>query len=944
MARVVVQLTAVLLLLACAYRTQAFPPFEELQRFEQPALRAEPLADGDTYRLPNDTLPSHYAVELWTNVHNGETAFTGKVAISLKVLKATTEIVVHQRQLEKFSAVIRKTGTTEDKKLEISQDQEREFLKLSATGLTFEADSEWLLTIEYEGKLRRDNGGFYLSTYTDAEGKEKYLATTQFESTDARHAFPCYDEPAKRAQFTITINHDVSYNAISNMPVDETKTKAGVTVFQTTPSMPSYLVAFIVSEFVASGGELNGLPQRVFSRKGTEHEQEWALTTGMLVEKRLSGYFDVPFSLPKLDQAAIPDFAAGAMENWGLATYREEYLLYNTENSTVNTQTNIATIEAHEDAHMWFGDLVAIEWWSYLWLKEGFATLFENLAIDLAYPEWDIFQLFHAGSYQNAMATDANPNTRAMTHFVEKPSDISQLYDNIAYAKAGSMLNMWRHALTNAVFQRGLHIYLDTHKYSAANETHLFDAIALAAVEMNHEVPSKVSDMMESWTRQGGLPMLTVERNGNEIKIKQEQYTNDKSYTSEKLWHVPINYVLANKPDFRDTVATHFLEKSKEITIKESALTDDQWIILNKQSVGYYRVNYDARNWQLITEGLAKRPHKIHPNNRAQLISDLYRFTTSGRVSHGTLLNLLQYLPQETQYSPWSAANTAFVLFNRYLSGDKDYANFQFYVSALVNEQYDKFGINDVDGEQHLAKYTRNVIINLACLAGLSNCLTETRAKLNDLVENGKHIEANLQTQVYCQGLKNADDKIFNFVFDKLMNSNDQAERRLLISSLGCAQNEQQLQKYVKSSIDMNNKLRTQERSTVLSPVYSRGETGLLVSMDFLIENWQEYSKLNPGFGGVSPLYVDVVSMSAYVVNDKQEAKMTELLAAIKDSEVMGTQLQSSVDANIKSNKDWLASNREPIISYVNHFRNSSATFGVSMLVLALSLLCSKLF
>lgn len=158
---------------------------------------------------------------------------------------------------------------------------------------------------------------------------------------------------------------------------------SGVTSFETTVKMPSYLVAFIVSEFVYSNGELNDLPQRVFSRKGTEHEQEWALRTGMLVEKRLSGYFDVPFALPKLDQAAIPDFAAGAMENWGLATYREEYLLYNTENSTVNTQTNIATIEAHEDAHMWFGDLVAIEWWSYLWLKEGFATLFEHLAVDL---------------------------------------------------------------------------------------------------------------------------------------------------------------------------------------------------------------------------------------------------------------------------------------------------------------------------------------------------------------------------------------------------------------------------------------------------------------------------------------------------------------------------------------------------------------------------------
>lgn len=156
-----------------------------------------------------------------------------------------------------------------------------------------------------------------------------------------------------------------------------------MTSFQKTVNMPSYLVAFIVSQFVYTEGEFNKLTQRVYSREGTLGDQEWALTNGMLVEKRLSDYFGVPFQLPKLDQAGIPDFAAGAMENWGLATYREEYLLYNPENSTINTQTNIATIESHEDAHMWFGDLVAIEWWSYLWLKEGFATLFENLAVDL---------------------------------------------------------------------------------------------------------------------------------------------------------------------------------------------------------------------------------------------------------------------------------------------------------------------------------------------------------------------------------------------------------------------------------------------------------------------------------------------------------------------------------------------------------------------------------
>ncbi|XP_022221227.2 aminopeptidase N [Drosophila obscura] len=955
MTRVQLGIMSMLLVLLVATATQAavvrsFPPFEQLQSLENPNLRAAvtPLADEDNYRLPNETNPLHYDVYLSTNVHLGETGFNGTVSITLEILETISAIVVHARQLANFTASIQQLGVegAVEQTLVYNYELEREFLTLSQTGLSFPADTKWLLKISYQGNLRTDNGGFYLSTYTDEEGNTKYLATTQFESTDARHAFPCYDEPAKRANFTITIKHDPSYNAISNMPQNETASSSGVTVFNTTFNMPSYLVAFIVSKFVYSEGELNGLPQRVFSRKGTEHEQEWALTTGMLVEKRLSDYFGVKFALPKLDQAGIPDFAAGAMENWGLATYREEYLLYNPENSTINTQTNIATIEAHEDAHMWFGDLVAIEWWTHLWLKEGFATLFEHLAVDLAYPEWDIFQLFHAGSFQSALINDATPNARPMSYFVQKPSEIGLLYDSVSYAKAGSVLDMWRHALTNTVFQRGLHNYLVANQYSAANPTQLFEAIALAAVEENHAVPALVTDMMGSWTNQGGVPLLTVERNydNGSFTIKQQTYTNDKDYTSDKLWYVPVNYVDASNPDFRNTEATHYLLNQSQISVPDAQLAADNWLILNKKSTGYYRINYDTQNWELIIAGLIDRPHKIDPRNRAQMVSDLYRFATSGRVPHHTLLTLLTYLPQEDQYAPWSAVNTVISLFNRYLSGDADYENFQFYVAELVSKQFDVFGVNDLNGEQHLVKYTRNLLINIACLAGVENCLKETKAKLQNLVDNGTPVEPNLQSQVYCNGLKQAESQIFDFVFEKLMDSNDQAERRLLISALGCSQDAAQLEKFVSSSIDETNGLRVQERITLLSPAYSRGEIGLLASIDFLLEHWEEYALLNTGFGGINPLYADIIGISAYVVNAKQKERLQELVDLVKDSTFVPVTLQASVDSNVAANDEWLKVNREPLMTWVANFRNSSAALSTSFLALVLCLLASKLF
>lgn len=449
--------------------------------------------------------------------------------------------------------------------------------------------------------------------------------------------------------------------------------------------------------------------------------------------------------------------------------------------------------------------------------------------------------------------------------------------------------------------------------------------------------------MLTSWTRQGGLPLLNVVRHYNgSFTVEQEQYTNSANAVGKNTWHIPINYAIQSDPDFRKTEATHYLLKNN-ITVNESRLDYEQWLILNKQSTGYYRINYDAQNWQLIIDGLLERPHKIHPRNRAQLINDLYRFTTSGRVSHATLLLLLTYLPQETQYAPWSAANTAITLFNRYLSGDESYKHFQSYAEELVSEAYDKFGINDVHGEQHLVKYTRNVVINIACLAGLKSCLNETNNKLLALAENGTEIEPNLQTPVYCNGLKQATDQVFDFVYNKLLSSNDQAERRLLISALGCAQSESQLKKFVESSI--GDKLRTQETYTLLSPTYSRGELGLFVCIDFLLENWQKYGQLNAGFGGVNPLYSDIVSMSAYVVNENQKNKLQTLVDVVKGSEYVPDTLQASVDANIKANQDWLTANRDPIIAWVTNFRNGSpSAASVSMLALVLCLLAAKFF
>lgn len=381
--------------------------------------------------------------------------------------------------------------------------------------------------------------------------------------------------------------------------------------------------------------------------------------------------------------------------------------------------------------------------------------------------------------------------------------------------------------------------------------------------------------MMTSWSNQGGYPLVTVKRNYEDgsFTLSQKTYLANATLASDKKWFIPINYVHESDPDFRKTEAEVFIGDTPEVRI-DGKVSSDDWLILNKQSTGYYRIMYDEQNWRLIIKGLKEKFHKIHPRNRAQLMHDAYSFATTDRMQHEILFELLTYLPAEDQYAPWSTANGILTGINRYLTGDSEYGEFKFFVAQMVETIYEKLGVNDIPGEQHYQPYIRSIAINLACLAELPSCIYETNQKLSNLMENQIPIEPNLQSQTYCNGVRSTTDNTYNFVFEKLMKSDDQAERRILISSLGCSQTASQIRKFVNSSIDHSNELRTQERYTILSSAYSRGEVGLLTSIEFLEEYHEEYAKLEAGFGGGSPLSNDILSMSQYVTNKNQEEKV----------------------------------------------------------------------
>lgn len=343
------------------------------------------------YRLPNNTIPIHYDVDIFTRVHLKEAAFNGTVRIRIKLLEYTKTIVLHARQLAIESAMIidgfRIVKCIADYPLE----NPTEFLILRTSGSQYlTKGKEVIVEIKYKGNLTEDNKGFFRSSYEAADGTEKWLALTQFESTNARHAFPCYDEPAKRATFTFSFTHGKSYNVISNTkpigdPVPINNTDLVKTTFTPTPSMSTYITAFIISDLVHNETTFRGLKQRVYSRPNTTHLRQLALNAAPLVIETLDEYFEIKFKTMlqerKLDHVAAPGFYH-AMENWGSIIYNEDLLLYENDKPNIETETLIVNIISHEDVHQWFGDYVSIEWWTYVWLKESFAQYYSYIAMD----------------------------------------------------------------------------------------------------------------------------------------------------------------------------------------------------------------------------------------------------------------------------------------------------------------------------------------------------------------------------------------------------------------------------------------------------------------------------------------------------------------------------------------------------------------------------------
>jgi puromycin-sensitive aminopeptidase len=648
----------------------------------------------DPYRLPRGAVPTRYDVELAPDLTAA--SFDGRVEIAVDVVEPVDELVLNAIELD--IAEVRVDGSDVQWHLE----PETERLVVSPVGGL--QPGEVSLVVSFIGTLNDKLRGFYRSTFKDDDGTEHVIATTQMQATDCRRAFPCWDEPDFKAVFGVTLVIDPALTAVSNGPEVERTERPGGKVavrFADTMVMSTYLVAFVVGPLeVTAPVDVDGISLRLVHVPGKGHLAESGLDVGTFCLRWFQRYYGIPYPGAKVDLLALPDFAAGAMENLGAITFRESLLLLDPATATVDEQMRVADVVAHELAHMWFGDLVTMRWWNGIWLNEAFATFMELIACDAYRPDWDRWTLFGL-ERSAAFETDSLASTRSVEYPVLSPSDCEGMFDVLTYQKGGALLRMLEQFLGAEEFRRGVSHYLQLHEFGNTETNDLWDAIEETTGE-------PVRRMMDSWIWQPGYPLVSASIEGGELVLRQQRFAFDSTTldadANPTTWLVPVH---VRNDDTESVVLLDAAEVRAPLADPSSA------VVVNAGGHGFYRVAYsDELRARLTGQVLAS----LGSLERYNLVDDAWQEVVAGRLAAADYLTFLEGFGGERELAVWQAIVLGLRGLGRLLDDDA-YPSFQARANALLAPAVAELG-DPVQGEDDVRAKLRGLLVGAFAIHG----------------------------------------------------------------------------------------------------------------------------------------------------------------------------------------------------------------------------------
>lgn len=647
-------------------------------------------------RLPTHVVPSRYQLELEPDL--AAATFFGSVVIDVEILEATDEIVCNAAELEiKSAQILTADGTAVTPDHRLDDDTERLHLALPTDIAAGPAHIE----LTFSGILNDRLRGFYRSTYQDEDGTSHTIATTQFESTDARRAFPCWDEPAYKATFATTLVVDQTHLAVSNTGVVRESfpdpDRRRVTFAETMP-MSTYLVAFVVGPLETTDPiEVDGVEIRVVHRPGRGHLTSYALDVASHGLRWFSDYYAIPYPSDKVDLVAIPDFASGAMENLGCITFREVLLLIDPKTATQPELQTAAAVINHEIAHMWFGDLVTMKWWEGIWLNEAFATFMETACTDAYRPDWQVWTTFSRGR-SAAYATDALESTRPIEYPVRTPSEAEGMFDILTYEKGASLVRMLEQYLGVERFRDGVRHYLSTHAYANTDTSDLWDSLETTSGE-------PVRRIMDGWIYQGGYPLVELTETAHGVAVSQRHFTLDPSRSNDQRWAVPLS-IRARRSGHEDALDARFLLDGPVATL--SGHSADDILTVNADSSGFFRVRPTRGAVAAAVSG------DLTPSERHAVVDDAWALTVAGEFSAQAYLGTALGFVDEDDLTVWQALAGSLGHLKRLIDDEPaNAAIFNERVRTLANLALERIGLQPDDSDDDRVRELRATLVVL---------------------------------------------------------------------------------------------------------------------------------------------------------------------------------------------------------------------------------------
>ena len=682
--------------------------------------------------------PKEYRLELAPDVE--KFSFAGKVEIELEVKQETSQLVLNASELVVSAASVTVAGAKQDG-LKATLDQPRELL--TVTTATPLKPGTATLSLTFTGTLNDKLKGFYRSKYSH-NGAEKHMATTQFESTYARLAFPCWDEPEYKASFDVTLVVPEHLTALSNMDVKKSTSEGARkrVEFNRTPLMSSYLVAFIVGDFsYVETKTAQDIIVRVYTLPGKQEQGHFALECGKKALEFYHGFFGVPYPLPKSDLIAIPDFAMGAMENWGLVTYREVYLLVDEAKSSQAARSHIALIVGHELAHMWFGNLATMRWWTDLWLKEGFATFMEYCFVAETYPQFQIWMQFANDEISRAFNLDALKASHPIEVPIENPNELDEIYDGISYAKSASIIGMLHAHLGRETFRGATSAYLKKFSFANAETADLWAAFSNASGQ-------DVAALMKTWTGRMGFPVVSARLSPDrKLILSQRRFLADGSDEAEgDLWSVPVLVTCASHPD--EEPVHKLLLNQKEQTFDLPNVPAGEWIKLNAGMQGYYRVEYEEALLKPLLAAVASKA--LGPLDRFNLVTDTFALVRAGRKSATVFLDLLAACAGEDNYNVWLELDSGVGTLSNCLARRSDtHAAFLAFVCKTYGPALARLGWEAKPGESYQDSRLRALLILRLGQANDAPTLEKAKAAFDAYNSGGAPLNPDLRSTIF---------------------------------------------------------------------------------------------------------------------------------------------------------------------------------------------------